>query len=156
MYHVSDEDIQKVNVVQAQTEYMLVYEEEGMRNHKTIHPHFDNSAPLFDKSKHSTTLISPYHYKVSDVNSTTSAQSDPTAQFVSFFEMMTFCGNFTAWAVAIYLQTITLVIINLYKMMEEQRRHLEKMASKTKSTMAEEDLPKNYSMKSLRRFHLTK
>ena len=41
-------------------------------------------------------------------------------------------------------------------MMEEQRHHLEKMASKTKSTMAEEDLPKTHSMKSLRRFHLTK
>ena len=41
-------------------------------------------------------------------------------------------------------------------MMEEQHHHLEKMASKTKSTMTEEDLPKNYSMKSLRQFHLTK
>jgi hypothetical protein len=41
-------------------------------------------------------------------------------------------------------------------MMEEHHHHLEEMASETKSTMAEEDLPKNYSMKSLRRFHLTK
>ena len=75
-YRVSDEDVQKVpvSVFQAQTAYMLVYEVEGMRNQTNIHPHFDNSAPLFDGSKHSTTLISPYHYKVSDVNSTTSAK----------------------------------------------------------------------------------
>ena len=113
-YRISDEDVQKVlvSVVQAQTAYMLLYEVYGMQNQNNLHPHFDNSAPSFDGSKHSTTLISPYHYKVSDVNSTTSAQSDPTAQFVSFFEMMTFCGNFTARAVEIYLQTITLVIIN--------------------------------------------
>jgi hypothetical protein len=81
-----------VNVVQAQTAYMLVYEEEGMRNHKTIHPHFDNSAPLFDGSKLSTTLKAPYHCKVFNRNPTTSAQSVPTAQFVSFFEMAVFCG----------------------------------------------------------------
>ena len=58
LYCVSDEDVQKVlvNVVQAQTAYMLVYEVEGMRNHKTLHPYLDNSAPSFDGSKLSTTL----------------------------------------------------------------------------------------------------
>ena len=127
-----------------------------MRNQNNLHPHFDNSAPSFDGSNHSMTLISPYHYKVSDVNSTTSAKSDQTAQFVSFFEMMTFCGNFTAWAVEIYLQTISLVIANQYNMMEELYHHLEERASKTKSTMTEEDLLTNYSTKSLRQFHITK
>ena len=75
-YRVSDEDVQKVpvSVVQAQTAYMLVYEVEGMRNQNYIHPHFEKNAPSFDVSKHSTTLIWPYHYKVSDVNSTTSAK----------------------------------------------------------------------------------
>ena len=72
---------------------MLVYEVEGIRNHITLHPHFDNSAPSFDGYKHSTTLKSPYHCKVSNGNPTTSAQSVPTAQFVSFFEMAIFCGN---------------------------------------------------------------
>ena len=94
LYRVSGEDIQKVlvNVVQAQTAYMLVYEVEGMGNHKPLHPYLDNSAPSFDGSKLSTTLKSPYHCKVSNGNPTTSAQSVPTAQFVSFFEMAIFCG----------------------------------------------------------------
>ena len=82
-----------MSVVQAQTAYMLVYEVEGMRNHKPLHPYLDNSDPSFDGSKLSTTLKSPYHCKVSNGNPTTSAQSVPTAQFVSFYEMDFFCGN---------------------------------------------------------------
>jgi hypothetical protein len=72
---------------------MLVYEVETTQNQKNLHPPFDNNAPLFGISKRSTTLKSPYHHKVSDENSTTSAQLDTTAQFVSFFEVMTFCEN---------------------------------------------------------------
>ena len=47
IYRVSDEDIQKVpvNAVQSQTAYMLVYEVDGIRNHKSFHPYLDNSAP---------------------------------------------------------------------------------------------------------------
>lgn len=72
LYRVSDKDIQKVlvNGVQTQTAYMLVYEVEGMRNHKPLHPYLDNSDTSFDGSKLSTTLKSPYHCKVYNGNPT--------------------------------------------------------------------------------------
>ena len=135
---------------------MLVYEVQVMRNHKPLRPYLDNSDPLFDGSKLSTTLKSPYHCKVSNRNPTTSAQSVPTAQFVSFYEMDFFAVIFTTCTVVIHSQTITIVIDNQQTIMEDQHHHLYERASKKKSSMAEENLLKNCSMKSLRRFHLIK
>lgn len=88
-YRASDEAVEKVpvSVVLAQRAYILVYEVEGMRNHKIRHSNRDSKS--FEGSVPSRSHGSARSHKSSD--SALSARSEPTV-LSSFFQIMGSCG----------------------------------------------------------------
>jgi len=124
-YRANDEQVEKVpvNVVLAQRAYILVYEVEGMRNHKIRHSTYDSKS--FDGSLHSKSLGS--RRSRHSVGSAITARSEPNV-LSSIFHLMGSCG--------VLPNEIDCCNVNINKVHSEDDRS---KASRVRRTLSDQD-----------------